>query len=50
MGEVMIACPRTGEAVATGVRVALAFNVLDGCPSCLGLHVWQRPEALRGTH
>jgi hypothetical protein len=41
-----VCCPRTGEAVSTGVDFALAFNVLSCCPACAGIHVWERTDAL----
>ena len=52
MGVVMIACPRTGRAVSTGIETdPNSFASLPDepartkCPACDRVHVWWKREA-----
>ena len=52
-GMVMINCPKTGKAGATGIdmtvksfeTVTLRDNTFAACPACNGMHTWDTKDA-----
>lgn len=52
MGMVMVRCPRTGDAIPTGIKTdresfsrSAVFFARTHCPICRANHAWFAPEA-----
>ena len=56
MGTVMIKCPKTGNALSTGMGMDQASfdssnftdNTVGPCPHCQGSHTWSKKDAWVG--